>query len=69
MINRDEREARSREIPLSRFRCNACGYGASRRVAPERCPMCGGTVWDFEAWRPFSRFLSDLDSPLTRERN
>jgi hypothetical protein len=29
--------------------------------APERCPMCGGSVWEFEQWRLFTQFLSDLD--------
>jgi rubredoxin len=27
------------------FGCAACGYGAGGPTAPERCPMCGGTVW------------------------
>jgi rubrerythrin len=40
--------------PLHRFRCLECSYGASRRLAPERCPMCGGSVWEFEPWRLFS---------------
>ena len=53
--------------PLLRFRCNNCSYGASCRIAPERCPMCGGTVWEFEAWRPFSSFRADLEGRLTRE--
>jgi hypothetical protein len=42
---------------LTRFRCVGCGYGASCRVAPERCPMCGGGVWEYQQ-RPR---LSDLD--------
>ena len=45
---------------LHRFRCPECSYGASCRAAPERCPMCGGSAWEFEAWRPFSRLNSDL---------
>jgi rubrerythrin len=49
-----------REGPVFRFRCTACAYGASRRAAPERCPMCGGSTWEYEAWRPFSTLLSDL---------
>ncbi len=53
--------------PLSRFRCSACGYGASCRMAPERCPMCGGSVWDFEQWRPFQQLRADLDQPLARD--
>jgi hypothetical protein len=23
--------------------------------------MCGGSVWEFEQWRLFTQFLSDLD--------
>jgi hypothetical protein len=53
--------------PLHRFRCVGCSYGASRSAAPERCPMCGGSTWEYEAWRPFSNLASDLapkqDSP------
>jgi len=40
--------------PLILFRCADCGYGASRRIAPERCPMCSGTVWNYEARRPLA---------------
>jgi hypothetical protein len=54
--------------PLSRFRCSGCGYGASCRMAPDRCPMCGGSVWEFEEWRPFGEFLRDRDRPVTRAR-
>jgi rubrerythrin len=46
---------------LSRFRCAQCGYGASRRIAPERCPLCSGTVWEYERSQPFGSFLRDLD--------
>jgi rubrerythrin len=36
-------------VPLPRFTCVSCAYGASSRIAPERCPMCGGPgVWYFE---------------------
>jgi hypothetical protein len=45
--------------PLPGFRCDRCGYGACRRIAPERCPMCGGSTWSFE-----TRFRSDSDFPL-----
>ena len=48
---------------LSCFRCSACGYGASSRIAPERCPMCGGGTWEYEV----RRWSSDLDRPLRRE--
>lgn len=46
--------------PLFRYRCTACAYGASRRAAPERCPMCGGTTWEYERWRPFFALLDDV---------
>jgi hypothetical protein len=36
------------------LRCTGCGYGAAAPKEPPRCPMCGGTTWDFEVWRPFS---------------
>lgn len=48
------------DAPLFRFRCTACSYGASRRAAPERCPMCGGSTWEFENWYPFSQLDDDL---------
>jgi len=35
-------------IALTRFSCASCAYGASSRIAPERCPMCGGTAWHLE---------------------
>jgi hypothetical protein len=67
--------------PLLRYRCSDCGYGASRRRAPDRCPMCGGISWDEEGWRPFGdvtdlaaaarraalRAGADADTPLIRE--
>jgi hypothetical protein len=28
------------------LRCVACGYGVSVSIAPERCPMCSGAVWE-----------------------
>jgi rubrerythrin len=33
---------------LSQFRCVTCGYGASCKIAPERCPMCGGGSWEYQ---------------------
>jgi len=36
-------------MPLPRFRCSTCGYGASRRIAPERCPMCGTSTWELDS--------------------
>jgi hypothetical protein len=56
------------EGPLQDFRCAGCGYGARRRAAPERCPMCAGTLW--EVARSLSAVdLSEFDAaaPLGRE--
>jgi len=58
--------------PLFHFRCTGCAYGASRRSAPERCPMCGGSTWDYDSWRPFSSLVGDLSprseqSPTVRQ--
>jgi hypothetical protein len=43
-----------KRLPLAQFSCTGCGYGASRPIAPERCPMCGGSAWENQPWRPFS---------------
>jgi rubrerythrin len=34
------------ESTLTEFRCTGCGYGASCRMAPEMCPMCGASTWE-----------------------
>jgi hypothetical protein len=39
--------------PLRDFLCAQCGYGARAKIAPERCPMCHGSTWELEIWRPF----------------
>jgi len=41
-----------RRPPRLELRCSSCGYGAVVRTAPDRCPMCGGTVWE-HAERPY----------------
>jgi hypothetical protein len=51
----------SAATPLSRFSCTGCGYGASAKMAPEQCPMCGGSTWEFQDWRPFRRGGSDRE--------
>jgi rubrerythrin len=51
--------------PAHRFRCVNCSYGATRAIAPERCPMCGGSSWEFESWRPFSQLHVDLFPAIT----
>lgn len=68
--------------PLLRFRCSGCGYGASSRREPDRCPMCGLSAWEDEGWKPFAdidvelavvarraarRAGFDEDAPLVRE--
>jgi rubrerythrin len=60
-----ERDGQSQDRiagPVHRFRCVDCSYGVSRRMAPERCPMCGSSVWEHESWRPFSEFLADVSA-------
>jgi hypothetical protein len=52
--------------PLPRFRCTSCTYGTSCRMAPERCPMCGGGVWELVIETPVPR---DRDAPLWRDRS
>ena len=57
-------------VELRRFRCDECGYGASRRTEPVRCPMCGSSVWAEERWRPTEALVHDLDPatlPMQRE--
>jgi rubrerythrin len=51
---------------LSEFRCHGCGYGARARMAPDRCPMCSSTVWDYV---PRRRAAEEEDAlwPLTRD--
>lgn len=70
-------EARAAALPLLRFSCGGCGYGASTRSAPKRCPMCGSEgAWVEEGWKPFAALGYDLnvaadpadaDAPLRRE--
>ena len=67
---------------LSQYRCTDCGYGASRKAAPDRCPMCGGKHWLEAGKRAVEDIASDLaaaarraairagadeDAPLVRE--
>jgi rubrerythrin len=53
--------------PLPQFRCTGCGYGASRRMAPDRCPMCSGSTWEHAE----PKWLGDLELEQERltERN
>jgi hypothetical protein len=72
-------EARRNALPLLRFSCSECGYGASSRSEPVRCPMCGSEgSWVEEGWKPFADLGHDLigaahraevdaDSPLRRD--
>lgn len=61
----DEIEA----APLRRYRCEHCGYGASRRTEPERCPMCKRSDWHEEGWSPFAGDLDPAFAPMARELN
>jgi CheY-like chemotaxis protein len=46
------------EVPGKRgFVCGACGYGALRAVAPDRCPMCHFENTWIDAQQPASRML------------
>jgi hypothetical protein len=67
---------------LSEYRCVDCGYGARRRAAPDRCPMCGGGAWSAVGRGVFEDMTAqlvasarraalltggDADAPLVRE--
>jgi rubrerythrin len=49
-----------RSSPLRAMTCSTCGYGVSRATEPGRCPMCGGSDWEHEQWRPFADLVRDL---------
>jgi rubrerythrin len=51
--------------PLSRLRCAHCGYGASCRTTPERCPMCGSSTWTPDHRRPLITHAGDY--PRSRD--
>lgn len=53
------------DAQLRRLRCSICGYGASCRAEPDRCPMCGSQIWNDE---PHRAAAADGDSPLRRVR-
>jgi hypothetical protein len=55
-------ENRLSASPMLRIRCESCGYGASSRRAPERCPACGLAAWVEEGWNPFADLDRDLAS-------
>src|SRR6185312_6878600 len=53
-----EQPARYARTQKYNLRCAACGYGVSRRPAPDRCPMCqSGGPWVHALWRPFTTGL------------
>lgn len=35
-----------RQRPQFELRCILCGYEAVVRIAPDRCPGCGGSAWE-----------------------
>jgi hypothetical protein len=56
--------------PLLRLRCEGCSYGVSVRRTPEQCPMCGGSVWLIEGWRPWADLTASpeaADAALGRD--
>jgi hypothetical protein len=54
-------ETQNEEVAnLQPFRCVKCGYGATSRHAPGRCPICSGKAWAIEL-RAEDTFLQDLD--------
>ena len=75
------RSVSSDAAALSTYRCRECGYGASCRREPARCPMCGGARWQSfgripldvtaelvqAARRAAMRAGGDADAPLVRE--
>jgi hypothetical protein len=74
MPYKPDEAGRSTALPLLRFRCRDCSYGASSRREPVRCPMCGGVAWEAEGWHPFADLETDLfplaadtNAPLARE--
>jgi rubrerythrin len=40
------------DVPRIELRCAVCGYGVIVRTAPETCPMCHGSVWNYATPRP-----------------
>lgn len=42
------------------LRCSVCGYGAVVSAAPEVCPMCRQSAWDYAPWRPFTGLVDEL---------
>ena len=64
-----ERERTDQVTRLFRLRCTDCGYGVSARMAPDRCPMCGGGTWEFEGARSAPRGYGGdaADAPLRRD--
>jgi rubrerythrin len=48
---------RSREEARFELRCSSCGYGVVVRIAPESCPMCQGSVWEYLPAMPWDAHL------------
>jgi hypothetical protein len=49
------------------FRCAGCGYGACCKIAPERCPMCSGSVWNYvDSASDWEERELDSIAPLSR---
>jgi rubrerythrin len=48
--------------PVPAFHCARCGHGARGRIAPERCPICGGGTWEYVE----QRSTADRDLPARK---
>jgi hypothetical protein len=59
-------DLRSSALPLQQFRCVDCGYGASSRRAPARCPMCGGVDWAEDGRSRYVDVSADLVAAARR---
>jgi len=54
------------DSPKHHVRCADCGYGAVVRTLPDECPMCRGSSWEPETWRPFGHLQDVWDGDGTR---
>ena len=66
---KDEAQAGfERRGALARLRCLGCGYGVVAAIAPERCPICCGSVWEHAGTRPASAVRADPAARIASRR-
>jgi rRNA maturation endonuclease Nob1 len=46
MLLRSDVEAHFVHVSVFTLLCVACRHKVAVRMAPERCPVCGGSVWE-----------------------